>query len=553
MIALLLLACTPARDIPAGPPNILLISLDTVRADRLSPYGYARDTTPALAALAAEGTTFLAAFSQGNESAYSHAAMFTGRYASELARPDYATYGVPLSATFVSEALQAYGYRTGMFSAGGHVTADFGFDQGWDHFSAESGFSSLWQTGPRAVEWITEADTRPWFAFVHAYDAHRPYTRTGPWDHLFGGGAGSLLAETIVRSPCISEMVLRDTLYLDALPTWFAHPGGSKILDPASYGRLEAASEGGRGVRVTAADRAHINDHYDGGLLYADVQLGITLDKLRTAGKLDNTVVLVVSDHGEDLLDHGYMNHRVGLYDSTTRVPTIAWGPGFAAGDRVEGLVDTRDVAGTVLALAGARPPVGSGGRDLRAVARGEIQVDAVFSEGVMNMVAVRTATHRLVFEGTPLDADDFLQTLAASPVEGDAFLLYDLDADPGETRDIHRDDPGTTAALRDRLVEWRRANPIATYALDPAKVSPAVADELRRHGYWGQEDAPDGEAKAEAPQGSAANATFIYESCQDRFQFTAEATPGHAVAPGNPAPGTPAPGNPNPAPRAAP
>ena len=99
-----LLACG-APD--PGPPNILLVSLDTVRADHTTPYGAARDTTPVLAALAAEGALFTHAFSSGNESAYSHASLFTGRYASELAAPIYETYGVPPQATTTAEALHA--------------------------------------------------------------------------------------------------------------------------------------------------------------------------------------------------------------------------------------------------------------------------------------------------------------------------------------------------------------------------------------------------------------------------------------------------------------
>ncbi len=512
-----LLACEAT---PTGPPNILLVSLDTTRADRLTPYRHPRDTTPTLAALAREGTTFLHAYSQGNESAYSHGAMFTGRYASELARPDYTTYGVPASATFVSEALQAHGYRTAAFSAGGHVTADFGFDQGWDQFSAERGFASLWITAPRAAAWIAQDDPRPWFAFVHAYDAHRPYVRTGPWDHLYAQGPGSRLAETILRSPCVSEMVLADALYPEAVPEWFVHGGGAKILDPDSYTRLRAAAATGAGVPLTPADRAHILDHYDGGLTYADAQLGVFLAGLQASGALDHTVVLVVSDHGEDLLDHGYMNHRVGLYDSCTHVPTVAWGPGFEPGAQVDALVDSRDVAGTLLGLAGVRPPVGSGGRDLRAVARGEGLVDAVFSEGVMDHVTVRTPTHRLVFGGTPLQAPDHLERLRNAPLAPPAFELYDHRVDPGESTNRVLEDPTTAAALRERLVQWRAGLDVSNYSLDASGVSAEQAEELRKHGYWGIEGGAPKVAPPAASEGAKANAPFIDRSCEDRVQF---------------------------------
>lgn len=155
MISLLLACTSPSQPRPSvAHPNIVMVSLDTIRADHTTPYGYARDTTPVLSAVAAQGTTFQQAFSNGNESAYSHGALFSGRYASELADPTYATYAIPNTASLISEALSAYGYRTAAFTAGGHVTADFGFNQGWEQFSAEPSFASLWATTPKALAWI---------------------------------------------------------------------------------------------------------------------------------------------------------------------------------------------------------------------------------------------------------------------------------------------------------------------------------------------------------------------------------------------------------------
>lgn len=494
----------------ARPPNVLLVSLDTVRADHTTPYGYARDTTPVLARLGEEGTVFGNAFAEGNESAYSHAALFTGRYASELASPVYATYGVPEGATLVSEALRASGYATAMFSAGGHVTAEFGFDQGWDHYSAQPGFASLYDTGPEALKWIDGASPeKPWFVFLHTYDAHRPYSRPGPWDHLYAEGAGSPLAEAICRNPCLSEMVLRDVLLPELIPAWFTHTGGAEIMATEIYGRLSTASPDAIRVPLTPADRAHVVAHYDGALRYADTLLGETLATLQRAGELDNTVVIVLSDHGEDLLDHGYMNHRTGLTDSCTKVPLVAWGPGFARGGRVDGLVDGRDVAATILAVTGTMPPAGSGGRDLRAVARGESATDAVFAEGVMDMVTVRTATHRLVYRDAPLESADYVATLGAEPLDGPRFALYDLAADPGETTDVHLGDLATTAALRDRLVAWRGGLRVADYTLPQDAVSPATAAALREHGYWSTtEGSADPTPAAAAPAAAAPAST---------------------------------------------
>ena len=529
----LFLACSEP-PVPVRPknahPNVLLISVDTLRADHTSAYGYARDTTPVLDALAAEGTRFDLAFSQANESAWSHAALLTGRYASELASPVYATYAIPTDVTLVSEALSAYGYATAAFSAGGHVTADFGYDQGWDLWSAEPGFGSFFDTGPKAIDWVSKVPSdKPWFAFLHGYDAHRPYTRPGPWNHLYAGGEGSPLAEALCKNPCISEMVLGDALLLDVVPSWFAHTGGDNILDPESYTRLAAAAPDARRVAVTAADKQHVQDHYDGAVRYADTMLGLTLTRLKALGALDDTVVIVLSDHGEDLLDHGYMNHRTGLFDSCTRVPLVVWGPGFSEGGVAPGLVDGRDVAATILSVAGALPPAGSGGRDLRAVARGELPADAVFAEGVMDMLSVRTTTHRLVAKNISLIDPGLAASLAAEPLESSKFELYDLRSDPGEHTDIHREDPATTDTLRGRLVDWRRSITVGQNVLSQDQVSPEVAAELRKHGYWevpgGHPAAPaavptHGTAVRNPPEGSTPRPQQKDAACNERFQF---------------------------------
>jgi len=494
MTLLALLACADPPPPAKTAPNILIVSLDTVRADRLSVYGAPRDTTPNLARLAQAGVVFENAFSSGNESAYSHATLFTGRYASEVALPVYETYGVPEDATLIPEVLRLYNYRTAAFVAGGHVSEGFGFNQGYDFFRSEIGFASFWDTAPRALDWLTEqpADDKPWFLFLHSYDAHRPYMKPGPWNHLYAKAPGTEIAEKITATSNLSELVVDGHYFPEVTPSYFWHPSGELIMSTDTYAAVRAARAEREGLDVTDADRTHVQDHYDGSVAYADLLLGAFLADAEDRGLLENTVVIVFSDHGEDLLDHGYMNHRTGLYDTCTRVPTIVAGPGFTAGTRAAGLVDTLDIAPTVFAIAGATPPAGLPGRDLRAIASGaDPGPEAVFSEGVMDMVSVRTATHRLVYENAPLADSTYADTLAAAPLDGTHFQLFDLTADPGELRDLLADlpagavPPPEAAALRDRLVAWRRTVSTGTHILPQDQVDPAVAEELRKHGYW--------------------------------------------------------------------
>ncbi len=491
MILALLLACASEGTRPAGAPNILVVSLDTVRADRLSVYGAPRDTTPNLARLAAGGVVFEHAFASGNESAYSHASLFTGRYASEVGKPVYETYGVPEDATLVPEVLRLYGYRTAAFVAGGHVSEGFGFDQGYDWFRSEVGFASFWDTAPRALDWLTTQpeDDKPWFLFLHSYDAHRPYMKPGPWNHLYAKAPGGPIAEKITAVSNLSELVVDGEYFPELEPSYFRHPSGEMIMSTDTYAMVRAQQAERDGLAVTDADRQHVQDHYDGSIAYADLLLGAFLAEAEDRGLLENTVIVVFSDHGEDLLDHGYMNHRTGLYDTCTRVPTIVTGPGFPAGARVPGLVDTLDIAPTILALAGATPPAGLRGRDLRAVAAGTVPAaEAVFAEGVMDMVSVRTDTHRLVYREAPLDDEAYVEKLAAAPIDRAHFQLFDLVADPGEQRDLLADGaaaPAVASELRDRLVAWRRSLGRGTHVLPQDEVDPDVAAELRKHGYW--------------------------------------------------------------------
>lgn len=469
---LLLAACAPPP-----PPNILLVSLDTVRYSRTS-LGGARDTTPNLAALARRGVVYDAAYAVGNESLYSHATLLTGRYASEVAAPDYASFSVPKGTPTLPRVLSAYGYTTAAFTGGGHVVAAFGFDEGFDTFTAAPGaarFASLYDSVPPAVAWIA-AQPGPWFAFVHGYDAHAPYVQPGPFRHAFGADGMSARIEAIAGSDVAIEQIQGDTWYPTRQPLDFVHASGRTILSTSFY-RAPATPRPGEHVeRLTEAEVRHLRDHYDTGVLYGDLWLGLLLAHI----DLSTTLVIVVADHGEDLLEHGWMNHRAGLWDSTTHVPLVVAGPGFPAGERRTGMVDLRAVAPTAWVAAGATFPAGTSGRALQ----GGEGAEAVFAEGVMGEVSVRTADHRLVVHDAGLlDADPAAAIMKRSLVDGGVSLWSTAD----DTRDLlaGSPDPGTLALaeeLRARIVAWRRGIPARAPGTPP---TPALRKALQERGYW--------------------------------------------------------------------
>lgn len=481
------LGCGSPAD-PGVPPNILLISMDTVRADHLSVYGARHETSPNLARLGLGGVVFENAIAQGNESIYSHGAIFTGRYASEIASPTYETYAIPPSALLIPEVLRAYGYETGAFVAGGHVGAPFGFDQGYDEFIEQPGFASFFDTMPGALTWLKARDSgRPWFAFVHSYDAHRPYVSPGPWSHLYSGGPGSALAESLAADPALSEMVADDRFFPDVTPTSFVTASGKSALATSTYTALRERARLPGGTPITQADVDHIQAHYDGAIAYEDLLLGAFFSTLENDGLLENTLIIVLSDHGEDLLDHGMMNHRTGLFDSCIHVATIVSGPGFPRGTRIPDLVEQLDIAPTIYRAARATPPGGLVGRALQDVASGvAVPLDAVYTEGVMDMVSVRTPTHKLVYAHAPLADPNYLADLAGVELAPDHFTLFDLKADPTEQENVLGSEPEIAESLRQKLLDWRRSLALGKYLLPQDQVDPAVAEEMRKHGYWG-------------------------------------------------------------------
>ena len=475
-----------------GPPNIILISMDTTRADHLSMYGYARQTTPLLDQFAAHGTVFETSFSQANESAYSHGSMLTGSYASELAAPNYMTYALPESAQLLPEILSLYGYETAAFIAGGHVGENFGFNQGWDHFEDEVGFASFWHTTPKALGWLDErSGEQPWMVMVHGYDAHRAYVLPEPFPHLFTDGASSELVEKIVSKGSWTEKIYNGVFYDDFEGvTWAKHSSGVQILEPVVYERLRLLAERTQGTQLQASEIAHIVAHYDAMLAYADVQLGLFLAAAEEAGHLDNTLVIIHGDHGEDMMDHGFINHRTALTDSCIRVPLVMVGPDIPAGHRQTGLTDSVDVVATILDAAGAEAPAELRGQSLLPVLRGEASTrPAIFVEGVHEMIAIRTETHKLIYSGPDLIAEDYIARLEEARIKAPSFELYDLVADPGEHNNLliegEQEHIYTARGLRSELVKWRKELRRGSHSLNPDEIDPEVRQTMQEGGYW--------------------------------------------------------------------
>ncbi|MBM4393595.1 MAG: sulfatase-like hydrolase/transferase [Deltaproteobacteria bacterium] len=471
-------------QVAAATPNLLLISVDGLRADRVGAYGMMPSPTPGIDRLAAEGLVCELGFSQSNESLFSHAVLFTGLYASEIAPPDYRTFVVPDRATLLPEVLRLYGYATGGFAAGGHVKGVYGFAQGFDVYDDQYDFGAFFHTTPTALAWLEAIGDSPFFLFLHGYDTHRPYMHSGLYHHAFDADGARTVDELIDQAE--TERIFNGVYYPDFPLTYFWHAGASeRILDPGGYGRLAewAASRPGR--PITPEEQEHIRGHYDSGALSADLQITRLVEALGKSGAWDHTLVMLVADHGEDLGEHGLYNHRSTLADSATRVPMILAGgalPEALRGQRIPGPCEAIDVVPTLLAAAGAVAPKGLRGRDLLS---DQPPQGAVFQEGVLPMMAVRTATHRLTVQGLPLDSPLLELLVRVAPLSAPIFALYDTRTDPGEQRDVLAEQPEVAWALREQLLTWLTERLPWSGVRERPVDDPHLQETLRSRGYW--------------------------------------------------------------------
>jgi len=425
------LACrnggTRGADTPQpAPAGIILLSIDTLRADHVGCYGYAYPTTPTIDGLCRDGLVFEDAISHAPSTLASHTSILTSLVPQHHGASFARLRGLPPDALTLAEVLKSRGYRTASFNEGGQLSAEFGVSQGFDEYHSyrKTRFA---QVLADAGAWLERAPSAPFFLFLHTYGPHAGYF------------------------PDPRHLPLFEDAYAGPLPDRI----GQKLLN--SVNRHE--------LRLSSADERHIVAAYDAEIRTADELLSGFLARLRTLAIYDGTVIAVTSDHGEELGERGRFGaHAHTLYDELLRVPlAIKLAGGQRAGSRVPGPVRGIDVAPTLLAAAGVPPPPEFEGRDLLAdPASGEDAPPALSwldALPPLERSAIRTAAWKL-----------------------DGARLYDLASDPGETRDVaaaRADVAASLARLRESVVGSRPA--LTTREVRPSK---ELSEQLRSLGY---------------------------------------------------------------------
>lgn len=428
------------------PRNVILICVDGCRADHLGCYGYSRNTSPVLDKLAREGILFEHSYSQGNESLLSHASLFSSLYPGEIAPLQYMRFAL-IDQVTLPKVLKAYGYRTGAFTGGGHVRKEFGFDGGFDQWTETPYFGTYYDSVPSALRWIEQNRDKAMFVFLHSYDTGRPYTTIPPFMHLYDPDYSGKFCNDGRRTGLNAETL--DQLYngkyypdFKVKKTWTWT--GLRPTDSQSYVDLAENFRHYHGIALSPQDINHIRAHYDGCVTMADTWLGIFFDRLRHMG-LDetNTTIIVLADHGEDLMEHGFFNHRTTLHLTNIHVPMIVWGASVdprLKGTRYTMLTENADVAPTILAMLGIKVPAGMRGQSLLPLLQWPQTADSTpknlvgrdsYCEGILGMCSVINDRYELIVTGAVSASAGMIHLIESYKRNPGHFELYDLQKDP--------------------------------------------------------------------------------------------------------------------------
>jgi arylsulfatase A-like enzyme len=451
--ACLFVFVAPVRAAPeVERPPIILISIDTLRVDHLSVYGYERDTSPELERFAKDAIVFENAVGVGGGTLPVHMSMMTSL--PPLVHGLWWNSHGPLSSDHptLAQLLKKHGYATAGWHDDGYVAPRFGFNRGF----------SIYESKPRglnahisaASEWLRPRTEEPFFLFVHTYDVHSeggrglPYRSPEPFHSRYVEDYSGDF------SGCVGDVC------------------ASAALDALSR-RLSAGED--ISADFDDEDLKYIRAHYDGGIRVADQQLGQFFDRLRQLGVYDKALILLTSDHGEEFMDHGRLLHGSN-HEEIARVPLLLKLPGgHLRGRRVATLHSVLDYMPTLLAAAGATAPASMFGSDLVAAVEG--------GRSTAEFVHLRGGGTKLRVGEWSLFVDADSSSELGRPVE-----LYNLSDDPTEHTNLVESDPERAANLLSLLKQARDkelGGPVSKAPEDEAEaLSPELEERLRALGY---------------------------------------------------------------------
>jgi arylsulfatase A-like enzyme len=449
------------KQAPAESPNVLLISIDTLRPDHLGSYGYHRKTSPRFDKLASEGVLYENHISSTSWTLPAHAALFSSLLDSVHGCIE-TNKKLPEGISTLAEVFAKAGYKTAGFFSGPYLHPAFGLGQGFQHYENCTSYARAIDTAP-AKKWAMDAGvmrkshrdiTNPivyaafkkwfdqnrgsrFFMFIHMWDVHFDFIPPPPYDKMF------------------------DPDYTGTVT------GADFFFDPAIN------------AKMPKRDLEHLIALYDGEIAWTDHHLGKILDDLENAGLLDKTVVAVTSDHGTEFFEHGNKSHRQTLFDEVIRIPLVIRYPAsLPRGVRVNTQTHLIDVAPTLVELAGLPPMSGIMGRSLMPGALNQTSTSTPESITVSELFSV----------GRRIRAIRTLQWKFTDHMNLKLRYYVNLEKDPHETR-LRTDlagDPGRKYLDRYRrvsrdLTEWRKRTASKS---DRSTIPDDVLEQLKSLGY---------------------------------------------------------------------
>ncbi|MFN0149401.1 MAG: sulfatase [bacterium] len=440
------------RDDPR--PNVILISIDSLRGDRLGCYGYPRPVSPTLDRLAREGVLFSDVISQSSWTLPAHISLLTSQYGYRHGVNDEKDRHDP-GLTTLAEAFGAGGYVTAAIVSGPLLRREFGLAEGFDHFDESAAEKRAREShtalaGPKTnraiLSFLDSTPSKPLFLFLHYWDVHYDYAPPAPYARLFGHDS--------LSSRSFSDFIRDKTI----------------------------------NASLDEHDRAQLAALYDGEVRYTDHLIDAALSALRDRGYLEHAIVAVTSDHGDEFFEHGAKGHQNTLYDEVIRIPLILWfGDGAHAGHVIGERVELIDVYPTLLAAAGLAFDAESiDGRDLApALGGAKHAAREPFGTGrpriseTLTKDRATTMSSRVPLEAIELDG----RKLHVWRNQAARRELFDLRSDPAEAHDVYAAQRAGADAL-EALLTQRVASAGAASAADTASLDPATVEELRSLGY---------------------------------------------------------------------
>ena len=445
---MLLLACTggPSKVRVDG---VILVTIDTCRADRIGCYGHRGASTPTIDRLAGGGLQFARCFTQVPTTLASHATIHTSLYPRTHGVP---RNGFPLDGNqeTIAQIFEAEGFRTAAFVGSFPLNHIFGLNRGFSVYDDETEASPMGgelerradRVTERAAEWLAGVGDEPFFLWVHYFDPHWPYDPPEP----FGRFRGDVESE------------FDQTSLSDVMAIRF------------------------RRVDFTDDDKKAFFAAYDGEIAYTDRNLERLLDAV-PPGRGERLLVAVTSDHGEGFGEHNYFfDHGDYLWESGIHVPLILHSPAlFPESKVIDAPVRLLDLAPTLLEGAGIDVPRRFEGESLLAARDGELESRVVFSEASKPWNVEITGEYQNKYKAKSIRTDRW--KLIVTPFK-DGEALYDLDEDLAEWRDVLAREPERGEELEKRLIEWMKVRDPG-FREDDLAVREEIREKLKALGYY--------------------------------------------------------------------